>query len=278
MLVGTRSSKLAVLQAEMFVERLGKRNSKIERVSSHGDETQEKSLKEIGGTGLFVRRLNEMVLEGRLDCAVHSAKDMPGDLDDDLQVTAVFEWENYHDALLLRDDENINRKMRIGTSSPRREKQLSRIHPEWEFHNIRGNIDTRIGKLENGEYDGIVLSEAGIRRLFPGRRFTVLDEAMNVPAANQGIIAVVSRVTAADNGGIKSCEDPVARRRFDFEREVSSILDFGCSTPNGIFYHPIEKILYIDITSGETEVKIIRKILDLADARAIAHRVREMIA
>jgi hydroxymethylbilane synthase len=278
MLVGTRSSKLAVLQAEMFVERLGKRNSKIERVSSHGDETQEKSLKEIGGTGLFVRRLNEMVLEGRLDCAVHSAKDMPGDLDDDLQVTAVFEWENYHDALLLRDDENINRKMRIGTSSPRREKQLSRIHPEWEFHNIRGNIDTRIGKLENGEYDGIVLSEAGIRRLFPGRRFMVLDEAMNVPAANQGIIAVVSRVTAADNGGIKSCEDPVARRRFDFEREVSSILDFGCSTPNGIFYHPIEKILYIDITSGETEVKIIRKILDLADARAIAHRVREMIA
>ena len=79
MLVGTRSSKLAVLQAEMFVERLGKRNSKIERVSSHGDETQEKSLKEIGGTGLFVRRLNEMVLEGRLDCAVHSAKDMPGE-------------------------------------------------------------------------------------------------------------------------------------------------------------------------------------------------------
>lgn len=277
MLVGTRASKLAIYQTEMFLSRLGSKDNEIVKVTSHGDESGEKSLKEIGGTGLFVKKLNDLILQGDIDCAVHSAKDMPGDIEENLEVSAVFDWENFHDVIVLREGEYLRDQMTIGTSSSRREKQISRIYPQWEIKNIRGNIDTRLQKLENGIYDGIILSEAGMKRLYPDRKFKVLEETLCVPATNQGIIAVVSRKDGKFNGKIKAAEDPVARKRFSMERSVSKVLDFGCSSPNGIFYDPIKNLMFLDINAGESEIRIRKKINSEAEASTLAKQVREMV-
>ncbi|MGP6207349.1 hydroxymethylbilane synthase [Cuniculiplasma sp. SKW3] len=275
--MGTRSSKLAVYQTEMFLKRLQLKDNEIVKVTSHGDESGEKSLKEIGGTGLFVKKLNDMILLGDIHCAVHSAKDMPGDMDENLEVSAVFDWENFHDVIVLREGENPKDQMTVGTSSSRREKQISRIYPQWKIKNIRGNIDTRLQKLENGTYDGIILSEAGLRRLYPNREFKILDESICVPATNQGIIAVVSTKDGKFNEKIKAAEDPVARKRFNMERSVSNVLDFGCSSPNGIFYDPIRNLMFLDINAGEAEISIRKKINSEAEALTLARQVREMV-
>ncbi len=276
MLVGTRTSKLALLQGRMFAERSRINGIEIKGIPSHGDENSERSLKEIGGTGLFVKRLNEKVLDGEIDCAVHSAKDMPGGIEEDLTVCSVFDWEHFHDALVLNPGKN-EKNLIIGTSSPRREKQLSRIHPGWTFKNIRGNIDTRIEKLRSGEYDGIVLSEAGIVRMYPEIEFEKIDHRISVPAANQSLIAVVCRRDSKYVEEIKKTEDPVSRLRFDMERAVSDILDFGCSTPNGIFYHPLEKMLYVDLTVNENEITMHRKIETRQDAVNIAGEIKRIL-
>lgn len=277
MLVGTRSSKLALYQAQMFLDRLLTKNNRMVRVSSHGDENTEKSLKEIGGTGLFVKKLNALILKGDIHCAVHSAKDMPGDMDPDLEVQAVFDWQNYHDVVVIREGQQITKEMKVGTSSPRREKQISRIYPQWHIENVRGNIDTRLQKLDQGMFDGIILSEAGLKRLYPDRNFMILDETTCVPAANQGIIAVVSMRGGSYREEIRAADDPVARKRFAMERKISDILDFGCSSPNGIFYNPLNGILFLDINTGDSELRLAKKITSEADAIPLAKKVREMV-
>ncbi len=253
MRVGTRKSKLALIQTEMFLSRLHSDNE-IVGVSSSGDMNREAALRDIGGSGLFVNEINSLVLDGTVDCAVHSGKDLPGEIADDLEVVSVFEWKAYHDVMIFRDGYSLENASVIGTSSPRRETQLKKYRKDVEIRNLRGNVDTRLSKLRSGEYDGIMLSEAAMTRMYPDLTYTTMDERMFVPAAGQGIIAVVARRDSKFHNEIQKTEDGNAKLRWDIERSVSGVLQIGCTMPNGIFYNPETSILNIDINDSEKSI------------------------
>lgn len=269
MRIGTRRSKLALKQSELFSERVGGRNTLI-GISSAGDIDKSSSLEEIGGSGLFVDVLNKEVLKGNVDCAVHSAKDLPTRIDGDLEIACVFEWKNYHDVMLCRNNTPFNGKGIVGTSSPRRREQIMRAYPDATIKNIRGNVDTRIRKMNEGEYDCLIMSEAGLIRLYPDIRMQILPAEQFVPSANQGIIAVVTRRDSKYLKELKSLSDPVASRRMEMERAASMELNVGCSEPTGIFFDPQSNILYLDISNGRKHVSVKASARNIADVKIIA--------
>lgn len=246
MRIGSRKSNLAMIQAQLFSSKAGGDNEII-GVESAGDINTEAQLREYGGSGIFTSRLNELVVSGYLDCAVHSAKDLPSIIPEELEVSAVFDWKYYHDVLIKNKNfENIKIPV-IGTSSPRREALMKLIYRECKIKNLRGNIETRIKKLKDGYYDCIVLSEAAIRRLKINEDFEVLRPEISVPSPNQGMIAVVSRKDT--NEEIKKkiilAEEKLARERYNIEREIGKIIASGCSEPSGILFEPEKQILYM---------------------------------
>ncbi len=276
MKIGTRESRLALIQTEMFTNILG-RNHEIVKIRSKGDMDRERPLKEIGGQGLFVNEINRMVLNGDLDCAVHSGKDLPTILNKELEVVSVFDWKNYHDVIVFRRDLEGTGRMKIGTSSPRREEQIRKHAKNWDVFGLRGNIDTRLNKLDNGNYDGIVLSEAAMVRMYPSRDYEILDESIFVPAPGQGIIAVIARKDSPNYDDIKITEDPTARKRWDVERRISGIFNMGCSVPNGILYNPETEFLYMDINIRENVISIRIKVRTLQEAEMVARNVKEIM-
>ncbi|MGP6294459.1 hydroxymethylbilane synthase [Caldiplasma sukawensis] len=246
MRIGSRKSNLAMIQAELFSSITGGKNDII-GVESAGDINTEGSLRDYGGTGIFTSRLNEMVISGYLDCAVHSAKDLPSIIPEELEVSAVFDWKYYHDVLIKNSNFDYIENPVIGTSSPRREALMKLIYRKCIIKNLRGNIETRIKKLKDGQYDCIVLSEAAIKRLNINEDFEVLRPEISVPSPNQGMIAVVSRKDTNEltKKKIILAEDKLARERFNIEREIGKLIASGCSEPSGILYEPEKKILYM---------------------------------
>ncbi len=276
MRIGTRESRLAVIQAEMFKNILGGEHEFV-KIRSSGDMDQERPLKEIGGQGIFVNDINRMVMKGELDCADHSGKDLPTVLAKELEVVSVFDWRNYHDVALYGQNVDHNEKMIVGTSSPRREEQIRKNMKNWEVSGLRGNIDTRLKKLDSGQYDCIVLSEAAVARMYPHRKYELLDENFFVPAPGQGIIAVISRKDSPHYDEIRDTEDPIARRRWDVERRVASIFNMGCSVPNGILYNPETEILYLDINFQGNRISTKIKARTILEAEMVARNVKEII-
>ncbi|HJJ39424.1 MAG TPA: hydroxymethylbilane synthase, partial [Methanocorpusculum sp.] len=196
--IGTRGSKLALAQTNRVVSLLNKQGIESETVviSTKGDRVTDRSLHEAGGVGLFVHELDMAILDGRIDAAVHSMKDIPLERPDGIVTAAVLKRDPPFDFLVV--GKPMSEVFRIGTSSLRRRAQLLRYytgHPEMHAADMRGNIDTRLSKLKEGEVDAIILAEAGLVRLgvtVNGFRLSAEDF---VPSANQGTIAVVSRDT-----------------------------------------------------------------------------------
>ncbi len=240
MRVGTRKSKLAHEQVRMFYSRLGEAIEIVD-ISTEGDINRNISINEFGSQGVFVNALNKKVLDGELDCAVHSAKDLPSEIDPDLSITALFDWENFHDIFIGTDRYDAV----IGTSSPRRISQIRHYGKKWVAKNIRGNIDTRLEKVRRGDYDGIILSEAGIRRLYPDMTYIRLPYDIFVPAPTQGIICVVARKDSEFHDKIGKIDQKESRKRWNLERRTAITLGIGCSSSTGIFYHPTTGMLHI---------------------------------
>lgn len=240
MRAGTRKSALAHKQVKML-EDLLKEPVEMVDITSEGDSRRDISLDQFDTQGIFVNSLNKKVLDGEVDFAVHSAKDLPSEIDSDLKIAALFDWEHFHDILIGK---NIS-GAKIGTSSLRRIAQSSFYGKNWKINGIRGNIDTRISKVNSGEFDGILLSEAGVRRLFPQLKFEILPHDVFVPAATQGIIAVVARKDSNLLGKLKRVEANESRKRWDFERTVAMEMGIGCTSATGIFYHPIEGTIFV---------------------------------
>ena len=240
MRVGTRKSKLAHEQVRMFSSRL-KEEIEIVDVSTEGDTNRNISINEFGSQGVFVNALNRKVLDGEVDCAVHSAKDLPSEIDPDLSITALFDWEHFHDIFIGVDRNDAV----VGTSSPRRVSQIAYYGKKWIARDIRGNIDTRMDKVKRGEYDGIILSEAGIRRLYPDMKFMQLPYDVFVPAPTQGIICVVTRKDSEFHDKINKIDQYESRKRWNLERRTAITLEIGCSSSTGIFYHPLTGMLHI---------------------------------
>lgn len=239
--IGTRKSRLALAQTEMLIKTLKNRfpNVKIKTVyiSTTGDKTLDKPLAALGGKGVFIKELEMSLLSGETDVAVHSAKDLPTKIADGLEISAVLPRGSYDDVFVTRNNFEIKDGFVIGTGSLRRKLFAEKIYPNAKFKDIRGNVDTRLKKLLNGEYDALVLAKAGLERLdlCNGEDYTVtpFDTDEFLPAPCQGIVAIESRKNSEVSKMLAEISDKNTMLSFETERQVLHSLNADCSTPVG---------------------------------------------
>jgi hydroxymethylbilane synthase len=248
--IGTRGSALALWQANTVAARIaagGGPATRLVVIRTSGDQLQEAPLSAAGGKRLFVKEIEDALLRGEVDCAVHSSKDMPAALPDGLAIAGVLPREDPRDAVVLAptragdvstvDDlvSRLGRCPRLGTGSVRRVAQLSRLFSGARFGSIRGNLDTRLRKLDAGEHDALVLAAAGLRRLGLASRISfALPATACVPAPGQGIVAIEIR---ADDDAMRalvaSVGDGDTSLALAAERALVEALGGGCQTPLG---------------------------------------------
>jgi hydroxymethylbilane synthase len=260
--LGTRGSQLALYQAGAVASRIaegGGPTCEIVVIRTSGDQLQEAALSEVGGKRLFVKEIEDALLKGEVDLAVHSSKDMPALLPGGLVIAGVLPREDPHDAVVLpittegpgvsarfsAVDELVaivGQTPSLGTSSVRRVAQLSRLIPAARFGPIRGNLDTRLRKLDAGEQDALVLAAAGLRRLgFASRISLTLPVSACVPAPGQGIIAIESRVDDDRvRQAVATITDAAAAEALEAERSLVEALGGGCQTPIGALASVVE--------------------------------------
>jgi hydroxymethylbilane synthase len=281
--LGTRGSQLALWQANRVASEIAARGgpaSRIVVIKTSGDRLQDAPPSEVGGKRLFVKEIEDALLHGEIDLAVHSSKDMPAVLPEGLAIGAVLPREDPRDAVVLPvraedvrfkpdatittlDDlaARLGRSPSIGTGSVRRIAQLSRLFPGARFTPIRGNLDTRLRKLDSGEHDALVLAAAGLRRLgFAARiAFSVPPKAC-VPAPGQGIVAVEIR---DDDGRTRAAvsliDDPDSAAALRAERSLVEALGGGCQTPVGA----------LASRAGDDELELVAAVVSLDGARAV---------
>jgi hydroxymethylbilane synthase len=241
--IATRGSALALWQANHVRDRLiaAEPGLTVELVvlKTRGDKILDRALSEVGGKGLFVKEIEEALLEGRAEIAVHSMKDLPAEIPEGLVLAAVPEREDPRDALVMplggavRSVSELPPAARVGTSSLRRVCQLRAVRPDLDLVPLRGNVDTRLRKLDAGELDAIVLACAGLRRLGYGARITVaLPPTESLPAIGQGALAIQART---DDAATRARLAPLAHRATALataaERAFLARLEGGCQTP-----------------------------------------------
>lgn len=273
--IGTRGSTLALAQAEKVIALLTLQGVGAEKViiATHGDTAAGVPLHEIGGQGVFVRALDEAILAGTIDAAVHSMKDIPAKRPEGVVTSAVLARDSPADYLVHAVPEEAIRV--VGTSSTRRRAQLLRDDPSLSIRQLRGNVDTRLRKMREGQYDAIVLAEAGLQRLglhVPGRS---LPPEVFVPSPNQGTIAVVCRDDPVVVERTALLDDPCTRQDTLIERAVMEEVGGGCFTPQGVYCrdgHIIAEILSLD---GARQVRMEGDLADAAAARAFGKELRK---
>lgn len=234
--IGSRESKLAVVQSEMvksYIETHCPETSvEILTMKTTGDKILDRTLDKIGGKGLFVKELDKALLEKRSDLSVHSLKDMPMEVPKELPLLAFSKREDPRDALVLPEGvEKLDPKKPIGCSSARRILQLKELYPEMECKSVRGNVQTRLAKLDGGEYSALILAAAGLKRLGLEHRISRYFEPEEmIPAAGQGILAVQGRA-GEDASYLEGYGDRASRQEALAERAFVRFLDGGCSSP-----------------------------------------------
>ncbi|MFN2480020.1 MAG: hydroxymethylbilane synthase, partial [Pyrinomonadaceae bacterium] len=238
-------SRLALWQAEWVRASLERwrpgARVRVEIIKTSGDVMRDVPLAVIGGKGVFTKELEEALLAGRIDVAVHSLKDLPTTLPAGLAITAVTEREDPRDALVLpagNESEGASiKRLRtgavVGTSSPRRQAQLRHLRPDIELKDLRGNVDTRLKKLDAGWYDAIILASAGLRRLgFDARISAAIDPVEMLPAVGQGALGIETRSDdEATNDLVALLEHPPTRAACTAERALLFSLGGGCQVP-----------------------------------------------
>ena len=239
-IIGSRESKLAVLQSEMvksYIEQNNEENSgqkvlvDILTMKTTGDIILDRTLDKVGGKGLFVKELDRALLEGRSNLSVHSLKDMPMEVPEELPLLAFSKREDPRDVLVLPEGvTELNPDKPLGCSSLRRTLQLKKLYPEMEVKSIRGNLQTRLRKLDEGEYSGLILAAAGLKRLGLEKRISryfTPDEM--IPAAGQGILVVQGREEMREL--VKALQPEEMEVIAENERAFVRRLDGGCSSP-----------------------------------------------
>jgi hydroxymethylbilane synthase len=242
--IGTRRSALARTQAEWVRARLRAAcpgvDARLVLIETQGDRLLGAPLAKFGGKGLFVKELEEGLLEGRVDIAVHSLKDVPVELPEGLHLAAICEREDPRDALVARRDARLAELppgARVGTSSLRRQALLKTIRPDLQVVPIRGNVQTRLGRLDEGGVDAIVLALAGLRRLgLEAWATEVFDPGLFVPAIGQGALAIESRADdAGTNARAAKIDHGLSARAAAAERAFLARLGGGCQVPLGAY-------------------------------------------
>lgn len=239
-IIGSRESKLAVIQAEMVKQAIERGNSglsvSILTMKTTGDKILDRTLDKVGGKGLFVKELDRALLEKRSDLSVHSLKDVPMEIPDELPLLAFSARADVRDVLVLPEGaREIDFSKPIGCSSSRRILQLKELYPQADFRPVRGNVLTRLQKLDGGEYGALVLAAAGLMRLGLAARISrYFSPEEIVPAAGQGILAVQGRA-GEDYGYLEAVSDTEARDAALCERAFVRALGGGCSSPTAAY-------------------------------------------
>lgn len=240
-MVGSRGSKLALLQTRQVMDAILRLRPdlqcRIQVIRTRGDAVTGAPLSEIGGTGVFVKEIEEALLTGQVDLAVHSAKDLPAQMDSRLCIAAYPEREDARDAVVSRAGglSSLPVGANVGTGSLRRKAQLLRARPDLRITEIRGNLDTRIRKLDDGDYDAIVLACAGLRRMgLESRIAEALPVDICLPAAGQGALAVQCCEGSDVADILRDIDHSDTRRCVEAERAVLVHLGAGCSMPVGV--------------------------------------------
>ena len=238
--IGTRGSLLARTQTQQVADALSRatgRQTELVLVKTEGD-VSDRPLADFGGTGVFVSALREALLSGEVDLAVHSLKDLPTAAAEGIALAAVPQREDPRDALVARDGLTLGELpagSRVGTGAPRRVAQLAALGLGLELVGVRGNVDTRLGKVAGGELDAVVLARAGLARLGRAEEATeVLDPLQVLPAPGQGALAVECRAGSDLAAVVRDAlDDPRTRACVEAERTVLAVLEAGCSAPVG---------------------------------------------
>ncbi len=261
--IGTRGSKLSISQTNWVIRQIKQKNPEhnfmIQTITTKGD-TDARPLFAIDQKGIFEKEIDRAVSEKKVDFAIHSLKDVPSQLPVGLTLACVPKREQVNDVFISKNDdtlESILPESIVGTSSLRRAVQVSTMRPDLVVRPIRGNIETRIDKVQNGDFDAIVLAKAGILRLGSDVKYHVLDTRHFSPSPGQGAIAVVCRQDDETTMAIlKSIEDPDSRLEIEAERAVSDMVDSGCRFPVGAYAKIDDEKLIIQVSAFSVDGKI----------------------
>ncbi len=238
--IGTRGSKLALWQANWVKERVEKQTPRIRgeivMIKTMGDKILDVALAQVGGKGLFVKEIEEALLDRRIDVAVHSMKDVPTKLADSLHIAAITEREDPRDVMISnrwKHFDELPREAKVGTSSLRRQAQLLRVRPDLKMTILRGNLDTRMKKLKEEGLDAIIVAASGVIRLGEERQITqYLDFDLCLPATGQGTFALECRKEDEEiNGILKRLNAPNVSLAVRAERAFLERLEGGCQVP-----------------------------------------------
>jgi hydroxymethylbilane synthase len=236
--IGSRGSALALWQANHVAALLNviSIETRIEIIKTTGDHLQTASLAQAGGKGLFTKEIEQALLDGSVDIAVHSLKDLPTELQPGLTVAAVPEREDPRDALVGRTLDELPHGARVGTSSSRRAAQLRHLRPDLAIEPVRGNVDTRLRKLKEGQYDAIVLAAAGLKRLGLEQEIAqILAPDQIWPAPGQGALGIQTRANDPAEEICRALDHRDSRIAVEAERAVLAGLGGGCQLPVGAF-------------------------------------------
>jgi hydroxymethylbilane synthase len=249
--IGTRGSMLAKWQAESVRKKLfaaSGMEAEIVIIKTSGDKMQQAPLTQIGGKGIFIKELEEALLEESIDLAVHSVKDVPTDIPSRLTFPAVCRRDDVRDCLVGSTLANLRNGARVGTSSLRRQAQLKHLRPDLDLRDLRGNVDTRLRKVESGEYEAVMVAKAGLDRLGLSQRISeVLSPEVCMPAVGQGAIAVECRLKDTEAGDLLApLDDAETRTAIIAERALLSALHGGCQVPMGAWARVERSELLLD--------------------------------
>ncbi|AKB19184.1 hydroxymethylbilane synthase [Methanosarcina sp. WWM596] len=272
MIIGTRGSQLALAQTKNVARLLEERGveTSIKIIKTSGDRFTDRPLHAVsGGVGAFVRELDDVMLAGEIDIAVHSMKDMPTIRPQAIPTVAILERDTPFDFLLTYDGTTLDElpeQSIIGTSSLRRAAQIRRYRPDLITQELRGNIDTRLRKLKEGQYDGILLAKAGLERMGWDLEGEILSPEFFCPSPNQGTVAVVTRAGTEAEAAVSKLDHTESRIVTELERILISELGGGCTTPIGS---------YAELKPDKKEIHVLAEVLSL-DGREVV-RVEESI-
>jgi hydroxymethylbilane synthase len=265
--IGSRGSQLALWQATHIKALLEQRGHQveIEIIKTTGDRITEVSLAQVGTKGMFTKEIEEALADNRVDLAVHSLKDLPTETPQDFEIAAITTREDARDVFCSRKFNSIKdlpSRAKVGTSSLRRQAQLKALRPDLEIHPLRGNVDTRLRKLDAGEYDAVILAAAGLNRL--GKRENirqVLPAKLMCPAAGQGALAV--EIRKGDAGVMRHVaflDDKAARATTTCERAMLNKMGGGCQVPIGALAEMVSGRLYLEAVVARPDgTKVLRE-------------------
>jgi hydroxymethylbilane synthase len=287
LVIATRRSRLALWQAQHIAERLQSAHAgllvELLPMSTRGDELIDRRLDEAGGKGLFVKELENAMADGRADLAVHSMKDVPAELPPGFVLAAITAREDPRDALVSSRYKSLAQMpsgATLGTSSLRRQAQIVERHPALEVRLLRGNVDTRLAKLDRGEYGAIVLAAAGLTRLGLAARITArLDAEEMLPAPGQGALGIECIAARAEVVALLSpLADAATAACVRAERTVSRVLGGSCTLPLAAFAEPAASRLRLRALVASSDGKrVIRSELEgeAADPEALGNQVAQ---